>query len=297
MRAQWERKGYSVEEVAPDDPQTVFYALDTQSLFGDGRFVVVRAGASDVEKFIDRLVAWAESPPPAVAAAFVMGRAAKLVKALGARADVIDVESPKPWETPDWLVRFVKGKGRAMSKDAAVALVDAIGSDLRELATAADQLATATGGAIGVDTVHRMFRGLESQLWTFLDAVLRRDRSGALKHLNALMRSGEHPLVMHSALAKQFRALAAVKDVARATPATLAKELDLSVGYVNRAQKNSRSFDPGEIRRAFRLLADADLALKGGERGDETPGELVLELLVGEICGDRPVPMPAGRRR
>ena len=42
VRAQWEREGYAVEEVSPDDPQAVAYALDTPSLLGDGRFVILR---------------------------------------------------------------------------------------------------------------------------------------------------------------------------------------------------------------------------------------------------------------
>lgn len=290
------KKGYAVEEISTQDMHAVFYALDTQSLFGDGRFVIARGSASDVDGEAERLAAWAESPPPGVAAALVLGKAAKLKKALGARADVIEVEAPKPWETADWLVRHLKGHGRAMSRDAANALIEAVGTDLREVAGAAEQLTMATSGSIGVDTVTRMFRGFESQLFTFLDAVLQRDRSSALKHLGALMKSGDHPLVIMQGLSKQFRAVAAAREAGRTPAAALAKELSVSVGYVNRAVKHGRNFDAAEIRRVFRLLADADLALKGGERGEDQPGELVMELLVGDICGEARSMAPARRR-
>ena len=293
-RALWVKKGYAVEEIGTDDAQALMYALDTQSLFGEGRCVVVRGSARDLEPLIDRIVAWAETPPPAIAAVFVLGSAAKLRKALGARADVVEPAAPKPWETADWLVRHVKGMGRTMTKDAASALIDSMGTDLRELATAAEQLAIATTGSIGVETVSRLFRGFETALYTFLESVLKRDRGAALRHLAALIRSGTHPLQIVNALSSQLRALAAARDAGRVPAAQLARELDVAVGYANRAQKHARNFDAGEVRRAFRALADADLALKGGlGMGEDNPPELVMELLVSEICGDR---MQAPRR-
>jgi len=296
VRAQWMKKGYAVEEVDPLDAQAVFYALDTQSLFGDGRFVVIRGTAQQLEQHADRFKAWAQSPPPEVAAAIVVGRSQKLKKALGGVADVREAAGPKPWETADWLVRHVKGLGRQMRKEAAEALVEHLGTDLRELATAVEQLTLATNGPIGVDVVNKLFRGLESQVWVFLDTVLRRDRSQALRHLHALVRGGQHPLAVHATLARQFRALAAVKGEGRVNANELARELDLTPAYINRATKNGRNFDPSEVRRAFRLLADADLALKGGEFGDDRPDELILEVLVAEICGDHPVAAGARRR-
>ena len=297
LRAAWEKKGYAVEDFTSDDASAVFYALDTQSLFGGGRCVIVRGPSAPLEAEVERLVSWAESPPPEVACVLAVGSAAKVRKALGIRAEVIEVPAPKPWETADWLVRFLKGRGRTMSKDAATALVEAVGSDLRELASAADQLTLATTGSITVDVVGRMFRGLESQLYTFLDALLQRDRDAALRHLGALMRSGEHPLVMMNALAKQYRAVAAAREAGRANAAALAKELDLTVGYINRAMKHARNFDAGEVRRSFRLLADADFALKGGERGEETSDVLLMELLVADLAGSRgPAPAPRARR-
>lgn len=293
MRAAWEKRGYTIEELPSDDPTAVFNALDTQSLFGGGRCVIVRGPSAPFDAEAQRLASWAETPPPEVVCVLAIGSAAKLRKALGARAEVIEVEAPKPWETADWLVRFTKGRGRTMARDAAAALVEALGSDLRDLATAVEQLTLVTTGSIDVSVVSRMFRGLESQLYTFLDALLQRDRDAALRHLGALLRSGEHPLVMMNALAKQFRAVAAVRDATgRPNPAALAKELDVTVGYVNRAIKHARNFDAGEIRRAFRLLADADYSLKGGERGEEASNELLMELLVADLAGSRgPAPV------
>lgn len=296
MRAHWTGKGYTVEEVSAEDPQAVLYALDTPSLFGDGRFVVVRGDAKRLEEVADRLADWAATPPPGIAAALVVGSAAKLRKALASSADILELEAPKPWAVSEWLQRFLKSRNRTMTKDAATALVEAVGTDLRELASAAEQLTLATTGTIGVDTVARLFRGVESQLYTFLDAVVKRDRPAALRHLGSILRA-EHPLVVLSALAKQFRALAVAPEAGRTPPAALAKDLDVTVGYVNRAVKHFRNFTGAEVRRAFGLLAEADFALKGGERGEDLPGELVLETLVADICGASVAPVARHRAR
>jgi DNA polymerase-3 subunit delta len=296
VRAHWEQAGYTIEELPAEDNQAIFNALDTPSLFGDGRCVIVRGPGAAIEKAADRLVAWAESPPPGLAAVLVVGRAAKLKKALGRHADVLDLAAPKPWETPEWVVRFMKGRGRQVSKEAAATLVEAVGTDLRELANACEQLTLATSGKIGPDTVARLFRGLDAQLYTFLDALLQRDRAQALRLLGSLLGAGEyHPLVLTATLAKQFRALAAAKGSERMAAATMAKQLDVTVGYVNRAYKHGRNFAPDEVRRAYRLIADADDRLKGGERGNDLPERILMELLVGELTGDRPA--AAARRR
>lgn len=284
VRGAWTAKGYTVEETDVADAQAIFYALDTQSLFGDGRFVIIRGTAQQLDPHADRFAAWAGSPSPGVAAAIVAGRSQKLRKALGTRADLREVAAPKPWETADWVVRYVKGLGRSISRDAATALVEHLGTDLRELATAVEQLTLATSGSIGVEVVNKLFRGLESQVYVFLDAILKRDRSAALRHLGALMRAGQHPLAIHATLTRQFRALAAVKGQGRPDASALARELDLTPGHINRASKHARAFDPAEVRAGFRALADADLSLKGGEAGDDRPDALIMELLVADLC-------------
>ena len=48
VRAHWEKKGYTIEEVGTEDVQGLLYALDTPALFGGGRFVVVRGAAADL---------------------------------------------------------------------------------------------------------------------------------------------------------------------------------------------------------------------------------------------------------
>ena len=90
-----------------------------------------------------------------------------------------------------------------------------------------------------------------------------------------------------AAIATQLRILAMLSTSERRAAAVVAKELGIKEGPVKRAMRRSRNFTPDEIRRAYRLVADADLAFKSE---DDDP--LVLELLVDEIAG----PARASRR-
>jgi DNA polymerase-3 subunit delta len=180
-----------------------------------------------------------------------------------------------------------------MAREAAQALVEAVGTDLRELATALDQLMSSVDGPIEVVDVQRLFRGLETELWNFIDAVFDRDRSGAHARLQTLLARGENAIGITTALANQLRIIALVRGERRPAPA-LARELGVKEGKLRRALRQAKNFGPEDIRRAFRLLADADVALKGGERGEDEPAEIVLELLVAEIVGDaRPATRPS----
>ncbi|MBI4729999.1 MAG: DNA polymerase III subunit delta [Acidobacteria bacterium] len=294
LRAELERHDFATEVLPASDPAAIAYGLDTPSLFGGGRLVVVPDADDLKAPALEMISRWAADAPAGVRLALVAARGARLKKSLGAVADVIEVEAPPPWEVPRWVAARLRAAGRRVSPEAAQALVDAVGTDLRELASAAEQLLSSTDGAIDIAAVTRLFRGLESQAWTFVDAVLGRDRPAALRHLGALLGQGENPIGLVAALARQLRTVALVRDSERRPAAVIAKELEVKEGAVKRAFRQARAFGPEDIRRAFRLLADADLALKGGERGEGEPPELVLEMLVAEIAGE--AAPSAGRR-
>ncbi len=280
LRAQAVAKGFAVEEVSPDDPQSLLYALGTPSLFGDGRFVLVRQAETlpaDAQEAIERFAA---DPADGVALAMMASGVAaqKLAKRLPPAA-IVRAEGVPPWKAADWAVRRAASKGRRMSGDAAAALVEAVGSDLRDLAASIDRLIETTTSPIGAEQVTAQFQGVESRVYQFVDAVFDRDPPLARKRLRALLEQGENPIGLLAALHRQLRIVAVVASGDGRPAAAIAKELGLrSEGAVKRAQRQARGFSPSRIARAYRMLADADLALKSE---DEDP--LVLELAVDQI--------------
>lgn len=284
LRAKARERGFAEETIPAAEPAALANALETRSLFDSGKLVIV-PDADDLKDALPLIARWAADPPPDVRLVLMTTTPTatkRITKALGDLAEVKTPDDVPPWETPGWVVKRAKAIGRKMTTDAAKALVDALGTDLRELATAVEQLAgtVGDGGTIDAATVTLQFRGVESKLHEFVDALFDRDRPQAIRRLRALAGHGEPPLVILATIVNQLRILAVLSGPERRSAAAVAKELGLKEGRVKRAMRRARNFTPDDIRRAYRLAADADFALKS-----EADDPLVLELLVDEIAG------------
>jgi len=285
LRAKARERGFAEEEVAADDPMAIANALGTGSLFDAGRLVIIREADAAKEPSLKAIARWAEDPTPDTRLVMLSETPAgtkRIVKALGDAVEVRTPDDVPPWEAPGWVVKRARALGRRMTADAAKTLVEALGTDLRELAGAIDQLVATTpeDSTIDVAAVTTQFRGIESRIHEFVDALFDRDRNQALRRLRALLSHGEPPILIVASIAAQLRILAMLSGADRRPAAAVAKELGIREGAVKRAMRRSRNFTPDEIRRAYRVVADADLAFKSE---DDDP--LVLELLVDSIAG------------
>lgn len=282
LRAEATTEGFALEEIDPGDAQGLLYALDTPSLFGGGRFVLVRDAHSLETEAQDAIEAWAKDPADGIALALVASgtTAQKLAKRFPGSA-VLRAESVPPWKAAEWAVKRAKEKGRRLSGPAAAALVESVGSDLRDLAAAIDRLVETTQAAtIELDQVQERFTGVESKVYQFVDSVFDRDLPLARKRLHGLLDQGENPIGLLAALARQLRVIAFVAGSDGRQPAAIAKDLGLKgEGAVKRAMRQARGFSPARIAKAYRVMADADLAMKS-----EEDDPLVLELVVDEIA-------------
>lgn len=286
LRARAEQQGDSVELLDVEDPGAVAFALGTPSLFGDGRLLVLRGDVKQIESHLPALQGFADTPLEGTKVVVVTTSAKTLGKKLTGNVELLELAAPKPWETDRWLIKHAKGIGRVLEPAAAKLLVETVGTDLRELSTALETLSLGTTGTIDERAIGSQFQGHETALFTFLEHVLDRNRGAALRDLRSLLAAGDHPLVVHAALVKQFRTLAALHGLRDAEQPS-AKELDVAPGYLKRATKALRRFDADAIRRGVIALAEADLALKGGFDGEDTPETLIIELLIVELTASR----------
>lgn len=280
LREDLAAEGYEVEERSARDGLDLTYALSTPSLLGTGRAVVVRDADDLTTDALKELADWAGSPPPGIVLVLA-GSAPKLRKTLSNLADVTELKGVR-FREAEWVVGRARAMGRSMTREAASALIDAVGVNLRELASALDQLMVTSAHSIDVAAVAGQFRGLEPEVWSFVDAVLDRDRSSPMK-LRALLERGENAIGLVATIANQLRMVAYVRGAERKPAAALARELGVKEGKVRRAMRQARNFTPADLTRAYRLLAEADMALKGGEWGEDEPNEIVLELLVADL--------------
>src|SRR3954469_14426586 len=142
-----------------------FGELAAPSLFSSVRCVVVRALEELPEESVDGLLAYAAAPADDVALVLMHSGGARgsgVLTKLRKLATVSEVKSAelRPSEFPQFVAGEVKRHGARIDKEAADALVQAVGQDLRSLAAAAHQLTSDfPGESIELAMVKKYFGG------------------------------------------------------------------------------------------------------------------------------------------
>jgi DNA polymerase III subunit delta len=245
-------------------------SLTSPSLFGGGCVVVVRGAQNAAKDVAAELTRYAAAPAPDAVLILTHAGGAKgksLITDL-TKAGVRVVARPRltrPSERAD----FVKGEfrriGRQADEGAVRTLLDAVGSDLRELASAADQLASDTEGRISAAVVARYYRGrAEATGFSVADHAVEGRLAEALEQLRWALATGVSPVLINSALAQGVRLLGRVGAASRGTnAAALAAELGAPPWKIDRVRQQLRGWHPDGVARALRAVAESDAQVKG----------------------------------
>ncbi|MFC7380868.1 DNA polymerase III subunit delta [Sphaerisporangium rhizosphaerae] len=267
--------------------------LTSPSLFGD-RAVVVFRSAQDLGKdVIAEIVTYAKNPSEDAVVVLVhpggvKGKAlVEGVKKAGA-AVVTVTKITKPGERLDFVKNEIRNAGRTISADAAQALLDAVGNDLRELAAACGQLAFDTPGkAIDEAAVARYHRGrAEVSGFTVADKAVEGRLGEALEQLRWALATGVAPVLIVSALAGGVRSLAKVGGAPRnLRGGQLASHLGMPPWKIDRVKRQLNGWGPEGLARAVQAVATADEQVKGGGTDPAYALERTVQLIVASRTG------------
>jgi DNA polymerase-3 subunit delta len=247
--------------------------LTSPSLFGGGLVVVVRAAQNASKDVAAELARYVRNPAPDVVLVLTHAGGAKgkelLAATRGSGARVI--ECPKVTrfaERLDFIRSEFRRAGARADDGAARALLDAVGSDLRELAAACDQLATDAqdaGGGIDETVVARYYRGrAEATGFTVADRAVEGHLAQSLEQLRWALATGVSPVLICSALAQGVRLLGRVGSAPRgASSVSLAAEVGAPPWKIDRVRQQLRGWHPDGIARALHAVAEADAQVKG----------------------------------
>ncbi|MBS2961964.1 DNA polymerase III subunit delta [Actinocrinis puniceicyclus] len=238
--------------------------LVSPSLFGEAKVVVLRAiqdlGADQAEE-VKRYLA---DPAEQIVLVLthpggVKGKA--LLDAVRKHKPVV-VDCPKltkPAERITFLRAEFRRQRRAISEEAAQAVADAVGSDLRELAAAADQLIADTEGTVDEAVVARYYSGkAEVSGFAVADLAVEGRLGEALEQLRFALDTGVASVLITSALATGVRQIG---KVAAAGPN--ARDLGMPPWRVDKIRRQARGWTPDGLSVALRAVATADAAVKG----------------------------------
>jgi len=260
--------------------------LTSPSLFGGGAIVIVRNAQNAGKDVAAELAAYAASPAPDAAVVITHAGGAKgktLVTDL-TTAGASVTECPKltrPSERIEFLRAEFRRTGRQADEGAVRALLDAVGGDLRELASAASQLAADTEGRIGAAAVATYYRGrAEATGFSVADHAVEGRLNEALEQLRWALATGVSPVLINSALAQGVRLLGRVGAAGRGvSAAALAAEVGAPPWKIDRVRQQLRGWHPDGVARALQAVAEADAQVKG----DAASAEYALERAVRRI--------------
>lgn len=244
--------------------------LASPSLFGGTRLVVVRGVAEAGKDTAAILAAYAANPTPDVVVVATHSGAAKGKSALEvlrqAGARVVDCPAPRWAEDRErFVVEEVRGLGGDITREAAQALLAAVGTDLRELANSCAQLVSDSAAQIDEAVVARYHRGrADTGSFTIADRAVEGDAAGALELLRWGLSVGQSPAGVTAALALNLRTIALVAAAGRGgRPQEIASELKLPLWKVRKAQGWARGWRPDDLADALIEVARADAEVKG----------------------------------
>lgn len=245
------------------------YDLLGPTLFGGRRVVVVRGVQEAGKDLTEALRRYAVEPSDQVTLVLVHpggARGKALLDAFRA-AGAAEAECARVTRAEERLA-FVRSEvaraGGSITAEGAAVLLDAVGTDLRELATACSQLVADTGGRVDADAVGRYHRGrAEVTGFAVADRAVLGDVPGALEALRWALAVGVAHVLVADALADGVRSIARVASAGRGDPYALAGVLGMPAWKVKRAQSQARGWTEPGLADALQVVAGLNADVKG----------------------------------
>ena len=241
----------------PADVQTEILAIVSQPL-DDVGLVLVHPGGVKGKALLDKLKKAAQK----------------------GQVETVDCPTPKTWDLPKFVAAEAKRAGSSMDPETAQAVVDAVGHDLRSLASAVAQLASDSDQrVISQSLVQRYFGGrAEVTSFAVADAALAGRAGQAMEQLRWALSTGVAPVLVTSALASGLRGLGKYVSAAGGgmREADLAREIGVPPWKLKTMRSQARGWDERGLAHALRAVAVADAEINGASDDAEYALERVV---------------------
>lgn len=259
-------------------------AATSPSLFAEPGLVVVDSAAAMNDDFLADALAYTAAPDPEVVVVVRHGggnRGKRLLDAMRA-AKAAEYSCPAIKKDAE-LVQFAAAEFERAERPAPAravrALVDAVGSDVAELAAACQQLISDVEGTISDEVVARYYgTRVNATGFAVADAAAAGKTSEALALVRHALSTGTDPVPLVAALASKLRILAKV-GAARGRRMDPVRDLSLAPWQVDRARRELQHWNADSLARAIEAVAAADAAVKGAGRAPQFALERAVRTL------------------
>ncbi|OBI89652.1 DNA polymerase III subunit delta [Mycobacterium sp. 1245805.9] len=265
--------------------------LLSPSLFADERIVVLEA-AAEAGKDAAAVIAAAAADVPAGTVLVVVHSGGGRAKALATELQSLGAEVhpcariAKLSERVDFIRKEFRALRVKVDEETVTALLDAVGSDVRELAAACSQLVADTAGRVDAAAVRRYHSGkAEVKGFDIADKAVAGDVAGATEALRWAMMRGEPLVVLADALAEAVHSIGRVGPLS-GDPYRLASQLGMPPWRVQKAQKQARRWTRETVAIAMKVVAELNANVKGAVADADYALESAVRQ-VAELVADR----------
>ncbi|MGI9123192.1 MAG: DNA polymerase III subunit delta [Mycobacterium sp.] len=245
--------------------------LLSPSLFADERVVILEAADEAGKDSVDVVLPAAADLPPGIVLVVIHSGGGKSPAARGLPAQLRALGATEHQAAKIGNAReraaFVRGEFRGLKvkvdEGTVTALIEAVGSDLRELASVCSQLVADTGGVVNVAAVRRYYSGkAEVTGFEIADKAVTGDLAGSAEAVRWALAGRVPHVLLADALAEAIHSIARIAPL-RGNPNQLAGELKMPPWKVEKAQKQSRRWSPDKLTTAICLVAALNADVKG----------------------------------
>lgn len=247
-------------------PSEILEALETPSLLGGRRLVIVNDAQSLKKDHVEALSDYLGSPSDSAVLVLLVDGRSKLTDVVKRAGTVITLEAPRGRRLVGWLRERAREHELKLDDKGAWALLDSVGTELRDLDGALGQLQTqlGAGARVGAPQVRAAFARLaDERIYAFTDAVGERRLGDAMGTLRRLLDQGEPPLVLFGALSGHVRRMLQAHGLDG--PKAAGARLGMPEWRAERLLRQARSYREEELVSAMSVLAATDVEMKNGD--------------------------------
>ncbi|MDQ0090283.1 DNA polymerase-3 subunit delta [Paenibacillus anaericanus] len=262
-------------EVVIEEAETLPFLVERKLiLVRDSSLFTAGKEGGKIQHKVEALLSYIENPAPHSVIVFVvqgekLDERKKIVKTMKTAATVLSFMPLGGGELTQWVARQAEKQGCTIGRDAAEALITAAGVQMAALATEMDKLClyAGKGGVIGVEAINLLVaRSTEQNVFVMVECIAGLKLEQAMDIFYDLLKQREEPIKIAALIARQFRIMLQVKDLARQSYSQqqIASQLGLHPYAVKIAGEQARKFEPAKLREVLSELAQLDYQMKSG---------------------------------
>lgn len=236
------------------------------SLFAEERVVVFTGTELAGKEATELLLAAAVDPAPGMTLVIQHsggGRNKTYVAKFKKAAQVHPADPLRGNDRHAWVSNEFRRLGTRPTPDVVAALLESVGSDLRELASAVSQLVSDTDGEITVASVRAYYSGVaEVSGFDIADLAVAGRADRALASTRRALQLGISPVAISAALARKVGDIAKLYNT-RGNPDALAKQLGMHPFVAKKTMQVARGWSGEAVSEAVIVIADLDAEVKG----------------------------------